>query len=459
MNSGNKAGRPKAVADDTEAPAQRRPGRPRMKDSLPADPNDNSRRSRMRLAQRSYRNRKENELATTKARADALQKALNSSLDEFIKFHEMLSGKERDLPSEFMQQLNKTATNIISIARSAQADEWPADDDDRANILLATMNGDEPSDCKDDAIYIVTQVSKSSNSNMPSFRPKPATISQRIMRACVDRAADRLKLPSPPIMCLLPALLLPLQFDNREGLLSRTMRYLTIDDAEVQLDQEQNAMAFRQLPKMLRLVEGESNSLVVRIPPPNLQRLEFGRTRTIISTAMPDLQGEWLEASDVEEYLEQRGIFIRQEAPNAEMLSLAIPVDGGLSSQTTDFNETNVSTSEIQHHANIDPTVYPSNPNLELSIDYTVFGHPRDVQILPSGNTAFTPAPWSIEEADILPMDMTMRNPDHINIMINLDNLIRQLAAKCVCLGPCPGIRKGQIDEAIRDSVVQMPEL
>jgi hypothetical protein len=45
MNSGNKAGRPKAAADqvaDTETPAQRRPGRPRMKDSLPADPSDNS---------------------------------------------------------------------------------------------------------------------------------------------------------------------------------------------------------------------------------------------------------------------------------------------------------------------------------------------------------------------------------------------------------------------------------
>jgi hypothetical protein len=407
----------------------------------------------MRLAQRSYRNRKDNELTTTKARANALQKALNSSLDEFIKFHEMLSGKGKDLPSDLMVQLNKTATNIISIAKSAQADEWAAEE--QADLPLTVRNGDQSDDGKDDnSIYIVTQVSAARRSSKFFFRPKPITISQRIMRACVDIAAERLQLSSSPVMCLLPALLLPLQFESRETLLSRTMRYVSIDDAELQLDDEHNLKAGRHLPQMLRLVEGQSNSLVPRLPPPNLQRLQFGCTRTVISTAIPNLQGEWLEASDVEEYLEQRGIFIRQESPHAEMLNLTVPVDGGLSAQDTDLAETIFPPLEVRQQLDLDPR-YELSP----ASDYTIFGHPRDVQAQPSGVTTVAPTPWNINDTDILPMNITMRNPQHINIMISLDNLVLKLASKAVCLGTCPGIRRTHIDEAIRASVVQMPEL
>ncbi|KAL7910389.1 hypothetical protein GGI35DRAFT_363771 [Trichoderma velutinum] len=457
------------IADTgVEASTKRRPGRPRMKDSLPADPNDNSRRSRMRLAQRSYRSRKENELATTKARADALQKALNSSLDEFIRFHELSSGTEKELPSEFVLQLNKTAMNIMAIARSAQTDEWPSFD--QADRLLATMTDSHGKD--DDSIYILSQEARDASSHY--LRPKPVTISQRLMRACVDRAAGILNLTSSPVMCLLPAMLLPLQFDRRDNLLSRTMRYIHIEDEELELDAEHSPMATRHLPKMLRLVEGQSNTMVPRVAPPNLQRLQFGRTRTVLSTALPDLQGEWLEASDVEEYLEQRGIFIRQDSPNTDMLNLAIPIDVGLSAQTTDLNEVNRHNPVrlVRQNPNttgasfIDPLLMPADCSSAFETftgnpDYTVFGQQRDVQVVPSGMKMFTPTSWATDDAHVLPLDMAMHqnNQEHINIMFNLDNLIMRLAAKAVCLGPCPGIRRGHIDEAIRDSVVQMPPM
>ncbi|KAL7948643.1 hypothetical protein V8C42DRAFT_315067 [Trichoderma barbatum] len=440
----------------------------------------------MRLAQRSYRTRKENELATTKARADALQQALNSSLDEFIRFHELSSGNEKDLPSEFVVQLNKTAMNIMAIARSAQTDEWPSFD--QADRLLGTM-----SDCHgkdDESIYILTQEARDAPGH--SLRPKPVTISQRLMRACVDRAADVLNITSSPVMCLLPAMLLPLQFDRRDNLLSRTMRYLNTDNKDIELDAEHSPMAMRHLPKMLRLVEGQSNTMVPRMAPPNLQRLQFGRTRTVLSTALPDLQGEWLEASDVEEYLEQRGIFIRQDSPNADMLNLAIPVDTGLSTQAMDLNEVNMQNPvrllrQNQNTSFIDPLLMPADmqqqhhhhhqqqqhhhnqqqhqrdcslDDFAVNPDFTVFGQQRDVQVVPSGMKMFTPTAWTLDESPILPIDMTMRNnPEHINIMINLDSMIMRLASKAVCLGPCPGIRRAHVDEAIRDSVVHMPPM
>ncbi|TFB01354.1 hypothetical protein CCMA1212_006921 [Trichoderma ghanense] len=503
------------AATSADAPTKRRPGRPRMKDSLPADPNDNSRRSRMRLAQRSYRSRKENELATTKARADALQKALNSSLDEFIRFHELSSGKVKDLPSDFVLQLNRTAMNIMAIARSAQADDWPVLEHHADRLLAASSMGGEyasssssyPYHGKDkkynknidddgSSIYILGNgygTSSSSSSGGPpgyrhALRPKPVTISQRLIRACVDRAAAMLHLTTSPVMCLLPAMLLPLQFDRRDNLLSRTMRYLSIadDDAALTLDAEHSPLAARHLPRMLRTVEGQgqgATAMVPRRPPPGLQRLQFGRTRTVLTTALPDLQGEWLEASDVEEYLEQRGIFIRQDAPDADVLNLAIPVDdgagAGLALQATDLNDVNRHNPVrlVRNHPHLADSAAASQQqsldNFAVNPDYTIFGQQRDVQVVPSGLRMFTPTAWSVDDsANIIPMDMAMRsnqpnnnhhnhgsssnNPDHINIMVNLDNLIVKLASKAVCLGPCPGIRRGHVDEAIRDSVVQM---
>lgn len=238
----------------------------------------------------------------------------------------------------------------------------------------------------------------------------------------------------------------------------------------------------------------------------------------MLATALPDLQGEWLEASDVEEYLEQRGIFIRQDAPDADTLNLAIPVDAGLALQATDLNDANrlnpvrmvrghplfvepaasvgpvpptaAAAPQLPHHHHHQQQglshmsmqqqqQQPSLDNIALNPDYTIFGQQRDVQVIPSGLRMFTPTAWSIDDsANIIPIDMAMRsnqpnnasggssssyhssnNPDHINIMVNLDNLIVKLASKAVCLGPCPGIRRGHVDEAIRDSVVQMPPM
>ncbi|KAH6605387.1 hypothetical protein Trco_007094 [Trichoderma cornu-damae] len=473
MDGGNSAGRPEPAAGapaeaPAEAPAKRRPGRPRMKDSLPADPNDNSRRVRMRLAQRSYRSRKETELAVTRARADILQRALTSSLDEFIKFHETLSDKAGDLPSGFvLQQLNKTATNIMTIARSAQVDEWPRAG--RAVRLLDTMDDgeDDGNDDNDNTISILTQEAAAKGSSALA-RPKPTTISQRLVHACFDRAAHVLNLASSPVLCLLPAMLLPVQFERREIILSRPKRYLSAKDCEPVFNREEGLLTARQLPKMLRMIEGQSSSLVPRIPPPNLQRLQFGRTRTVLTTAFPDLQGEWLEASDVEEYLEQRGIFIRHDSPDTDVLNLAIPVGSGLSAQISDLNQANfhnpvcllANPPSLVDPSLVTPLEFPADPpgGFSETPDFNIFGEQRDAQVLPPGMAMFSPTSWAVDNTDILPAGMAMRGPDHINIMISLDKLILRLAAKAVCLGPFPGIRRANVDEAIRDAVVRMPQ-
>ncbi|PTB41709.1 hypothetical protein M441DRAFT_139136 [Trichoderma asperellum CBS 433.97] len=433
-------GQPRAVAG-TDA-SVRRPGRPRMKDSLPADPNDNSSRSRMRLAQRSYRNRKANELTAAKAKANALENALNRTLDEFIKLHQMLLGKQDYLPAEFLLQLHETATNIISVAKNALADAMP-EPEHSASDHLATMDSD---DYEDDAVCIPTHV----NSDNSCFPTKRASISQRILHACLNLAADRLKLPRVPFLRILPALLLPLQFESEDNILRRAMQYLSIGGTEAQLEQERSSAKAGYLPKMMRLIEGQTHTLVPRKPQPHMQRLQFGCTRTVISTAVPDLQGEWLEPLDVEEYLEQRGIFIREEAPDDDLLTLAIPAGSKLSATVVNINETD----GIQNEASYNNDALDSSNTGELGIshDYNIFDHQRDA------TAAFASSLWDVDGIGISPENATMCTPEHINITINLDTLVHKLVSRAVCLGACPGIRRAHVDEAIRGSVVWMQE-
>lgn len=396
----------------------------------------------MRLAQRSYRNRKANELTTAKARADALATALNNTLDEFIKFHQLLLGKQEYMPADFLLQLNETATNVIAIAKNALADELPELEYPTSDHP-ATVDSD---DYDDDAVCIPRQI----YSENP---PQPVTISQRIFRACIDLAADRLKLPRAPVLRVLPALLLPLQFESEDNILKRAMEYLSISNVEAQLEHERWTDKVGYLPKMMRLVEGQTPTLIPRRPQPNMQRLQFGCTRTVISTAVPDLQGEWLEPLDVEEYLEQRGIFIREEAPDDDMLKLAIPAGSKLSATIINMNEKDVQQSDKQNQTDTSYTLDTSClDELGIGHDYNIFDHQRDA------TTAFAPSVYNISETSIWPEDVAMCNPEYVNITIDLDSLIRKLVSKAVCLGPCPGIRRAHVDEAIRDSVVWMQE-
>ncbi|KAL7925671.1 hypothetical protein ACQKWADRAFT_282671 [Trichoderma austrokoningii] len=427
-----------AKVADNDAPV-RRPGRPRMKDSLPMDPNDNSPRSRMRLAQRSYRNRKANELAAAKARADGLEKALNSTLDEFIKLHQMLLGRQEYMPADFLMQLHETATNIISIAKNALADNSPQLECQANEHLMAT----DSDEFEEDAVRIPIL----RNPDNAAYPPKPPSISQRILRACLDIAADRLKLPRAPVLRILPALLLPLQFESEDNILRRAMQYLSIGGAEAHLEQERFSAKAGYLPKMMRLIEGQTHTLVPRKPQPDMQRLQFGSTRTVISTAVPDLQGEWLEPLDVEEYLEQRGIFVREEAPDEDLLNLVIPAGGKLSATMTSVEETDA---QQTYTGDIAET---SNPNeLGIDHDYDIFDHQRDA------TTAFANSLWDVDGTGIPPENIPMCNSEQINITINLDMLVHKLVSRAVCLGACPGMRRAHVDEAIRGSVVWIQE-
>lgn len=396
----------------------------------------------MRLAQRSYRNRKQNSLVLAKNRAEVLEKALDSSIDEFIQFYEQVSKKKSELPAELFLELNKTAMNIVSIVRKARTGQGTsASDETRSPEDIAADSNEDASSARDPSSIIADWFNASgrdvAGANQYSRNDEPMAgssnllpVSQRLLLACLARAMDLLQSGNLHFLALSPTMLLALKFDRAEDLLERVSQRLfgnpNASLADCRYSEGRNA----HLPKMMRLVEGNLGTLQPRSSPPALERLEFGLTRTMLQTINPEFQGEWLEAPDVEEYLEQRGIFVRMSSPS-DVIRLSAP---------TGHEPSSAGRAVIQEH------------------DQTIFGRAfGENQIIPTGLSDFARPEW-YSEIGLFTGNTAIgqEKQQDLRITVDFDKLIRGLAEKAICLGPCPGIRRTHVDEAIRASVTTL---
>jgi len=95
------------------------------------------------------------------------------------------------------------------------------------------------------------------------------------------------------------------------------------------------------VPDMYRSIEGHHD---VRIPRVNGERLVFGRTRTLVHSELPGFEGEFLEAQDLQEYLELMGILNGGSShkdiwvPASTLEALVIKFDRGQSFVRTFLN-------------------------------------------------------------------------------------------------------------------------
>ena len=252
----------------------------------------------------------------------------------------------------------------------------------------------------------------------------------------------------------------------------------------------------QMIPKMLRTIEGCDTLKLPRSSPPRLQQLKFGRTRTMLLTAIPELQGEWLEASDVEEYLEERGIYIRGGASVPTFLAKRVAMDKTPpwptqppSNNTPSAGDSNASMTQpdtlslfeqgflknreeslAKWHAGREAAyLLAQNPDP----DWTVFGRPRlSPHTTPSGMYTFVPSPSQQAYAEagnrllglVRPAadaqhdnDSSMGSAAATRITVNMDILMNRLAAAAVCIGEVPGVRAASVDIAIRESMLNFP--
>lgn len=345
-----------------------------------------SRRTRMRLAQRRYRSKKQDNLAAAEQKATALEAALRGTLNSFRNFQRtILQQPPGTVPLEVAVQLSKTSLEISSLLHSSGIQ---AQDTLGCNLL----------DCS--KRLCARQV-----------------LADQFMKSSVEHNLNSLE--NGQMGAFQPELLAGMNILPGEILIAQTMRQ-TSDNPLGDID-----FSGRFVPQLHRKIEGQSET-VLRLAPPKLQRLKFGLTRTWFETTIPELQGEWLEAADVEEYLSERGIHVRQES--AKTVTLHLAADG----------------SDIDSEGPVTPEWEPDLP------DWTIFGKQLDDrQDVPTGVrelSSASPSRWSDNSPS--PSSSTQSK-----ITIDVSKLIKGLSKRGVCLGPAPGIRKCDVDEAIREAV------
>lgn len=425
------------------------------------------------MAQRSYRNRKQNALASAQARASKLEKALESTLQSLNGFQQYVAQNgEGRVPADVLLQLTKAAADISAAARQAQSDDgldlnnmegltesYSQTLSDTANKTMSARN----------SAVEVTPI-RNLEPNIPhnimnvGFVDRksvdPDSLAHRMLHACFQRyrasiakgVSGELGVLSVLIMALHPTpdykcleIRLKPTYDMRKGYWS---------------DIEHPESTKRALPKAFRIVEGEYGARAPRRPPPNLQRLRFGRTRTILQTDLIEMQGEWLEACDVEEYLAERGIYVRGNN-SSSVLELGISPHGDAMS----LDEGASHSTEYNYALTDNALATMDHANLLSHKDYTIFGRRMFDRPLPSGMASLELS--SRQYADLAETlesghqshFLPNRASQHPLLMerkvtIDLEKLVSVLADNATCLGLGPGVRRSAVDLAIRESML-----
>ncbi|KAL7929217.1 hypothetical protein V8C35DRAFT_200988 [Trichoderma chlorosporum] len=471
-------GQPNAAA------ARSRRGRPQMANaaSIPAD-DASGRKMRMRVAQRTYHSRKQAALNSAKERSALLESAFSSAVNQFLAFHKYVADYSRQgVPSGIMIELSKTALDIATITKNVQADKISrANNGNRLGFNCISLDNSPhfeemmPADSGSTgkATELITDLSTPGNDQFLEalLSEKKQVAAERFLQTCMERAAVTLaKRPfgsGCPISELVP-LMQVLPFDV---LMTLTMNPFAGRHVSFLRDMKHPDTVTRALPKMFRVIEGQTTNPIPRMSPPHLQQLRSGATRTILDTTIPRLMGEWLEAIDVQEYLEERGIIISDDKtvkilqliPSTQPIDISAPITSAklynnTSEDLSAINRTHMADTfntfgEAVHRQTHIFEDHESSYN--LSQESNVFVQVRE---------GFLQTPTAMQES--LAQHYNSRSMsserDQYSFMLpststaielNVDKLMTELAARAVCLGSMPGLRKEWIDEAIRDSV------
>ncbi|KAF5573184.1 hypothetical protein FPANT_12540 [Fusarium pseudoanthophilum] len=389
----------------------------------------------MRLAQRSYRARKHEAQESQRIRAEELSRALDNALATFSTLHQRIvnTSHVRNFP-DVLVHLNDAVEQMAAIASSTNK-----------KLPLTHAPHDSSTTFRQHAPGVLTPQQSATVApgaiaiSLRTSTSKQIPVPARLERACFERVVSILS-NSTVDRSQFPALVLPLQLLGVELLMVNSLRGLSLFNASVG-DFKYPQHSASQLPNMYRVVEGETKA-VLRMPSPFLQRIVRGKTRTILDTNLAHLQGEWLEAMDVEEYLEERGIFMCNTVTSS-------------TGTTGDAMYQPSVTSSAQSIPMAHRVPVPSSagfPGHEPA-DYLVFGLPGPRQWLRSGSSQI----HSSAIAGDLQSDSNQKTTEGIEraseITVDLDKLVHLLAENAMCLGPVPGIRKADVDASIRGSI------
>lgn len=392
-------------------------------------------------------------------------------MHSFTEFQSFVASRNgQPLPPDVLLHLTKTASELAAIGQLSRP---PISDAEAQSPSITNGQSIEKQ-------WHVTDPNHSPISlkwfDMPDN--VASSMAHRFLLACVDRALKLFSLDNPvgewPALGLLNPLVV-LERHKPGSLHKLTTIHMGGIIRGQWVDALYEPHVRESLPRMFRTIEGQANIIIPRVSPPNLQSLKFGRTRTVLRTDVQGLQGEWLEALDVEEYLSERGIYVRNGSPSNRIV-LGLPstdhdgveeIGPGASGRVTEIETSPASGTIPQANR---PDVIGSElhekwkeyATTELGFplpDSTIFGvsHGSFTQI-PTGTWSFTPSPSQYSgllgtQASAGGNGSSGLDSSLPSITVDIDKLVSMLAIEAACLGPGPGVRRAAVDLAIRESL------
>lgn len=445
------------------------------------------------------------------ARVAKLEYALEQTIQSFTKFQQVAIGVD-NLPPKIALEISRTALHIASVAQKAHSGE-PLSEVEADNS--GSGKSQDSQDTTKDVVEkpVIRQIGPietarvSSPSNPPTTSaptndftsfdlvksPLPMNISStistqqnqaprhsgsmrrpwfpaRLLRLCLEKGVQLLTSPNMTYGDLHPALSIHLTWVTVDELRIQSVRAMA-NNFEQSLEDPPAAVTLIH-PNMYRSIEGNDDILVPRMPTLEPQPLVHGRTRTKLDTNLHDFQGEWLEPSDVWEYLDWKGIFLGSQGPS-RVLQIAIPQRTVADIWTQDAGA--IFTEEIQR-SRLMSTSWPFGIELQDSglrlQDVTVTQPERshvpisetDIDLLVTSHPEHSSAPRAVPEYQIqsngaqYSFSGEFYPPKYaeqlVSVTLNLEVLMRFLVGAACCIGPGPGIRKEAVDHALRVSIV-----
>lgn len=432
------------------------------------------------------------------AKIATLELALDKIIASFTRFHN-IAIENYALPPDIASALGRTSLNIASIAMKARSGEHFSGivphninsditlDSQEAGLNTAEPLGlpknrvaaTEPNHINQNSMTVPMQyrdpptlviqrppVSTSSTSRQQDPATLTTEVEQRtwfpaqLSSLCLDRALKILTSPNMTYDELHPAVSIHLN-SVTIGELLQAMIYSTARSQAV----PQSSITLTH-PTMFRTIEGSDDLLLDRLPDSAPQQLIHGRTRTKLGTNQQDFQGEWLEPTDVQEYLEWKGIFLGDSEPG-QILQITLPKSMLIDIWTQDA--TAIFIEEIQRSRlmlNMRPVdIEPRSTNFELLKQITP-PVPYQARQNDPPISAFLDQPmaaYTSKESPIQVVTAQYNQGDEsyqsgyaeklVDIALDLDRMMKYLVEAACCIGPGPGIRLEAVEHALRISI------
>ena len=386
------------------------------------------------------------------------------------------ASREDNPPKDWLDSEEYAGLSIVE-NETIGSEQWLIDDlrVSSSSIVSSTFSSGVPSKEVSNLVYPVDlsftpAVQKQTFDTGHQETQRGTWFTSLLLQLCSEQGMQLLTSPDTTFEDLHPALSIHLTRVPIDQLREQCLRARANNFEHMHQDPEQGAIFGS--PDMYRSIEGSDRFMVPRSGKLEPQQLVHGRTRTRLGTDLQDFQGEWLEPIDVQEFLEDFGIALKDRGSGG-VLQIAI-LEGKLRDICT-HDASAVFSEEIQRSRMMaisksfdekkddELTVQCGEPRQNRGHQPSTF--PREGHFRGESNESQAAGLHSFLEHQTLEntdQSVLQYGPNRIqsvetfiDITLHLDRMMRFLVLAASCIGSGPGIRREAIEHALRVSIIK----